>query len=250
MAGNKKKKKPASNPARGFATTSIASKPKVDQEQVKESPDHEITTVAAQTESVELPLANGNTNGKSSEGKQLSPEEFERHLEDNELQQLVDKHAQKSKRDATRQKTRLETERRVLRSSADSLGTRRWLSPELLEEILDLIQSEGRTSNQATDTSKQLSEEDLVIRLWTLRQALVGAGFPEDKVGEGLREILENADRISNNNKDVIWGLEESLEWLARECSREELPAYDHRGAHKSQQGPHQFLSIDSLILT
>jgi ATP-dependent RNA helicase DHX29 len=30
MAGKKKTKKPAANPARGFATTSVASKPRVD----------------------------------------------------------------------------------------------------------------------------------------------------------------------------------------------------------------------------
>ena len=238
MAGNKKKKKPASNPARGFATTSIASKPKVDQEPIKDNDTQETSSTAATSELENLPATNGSIHDTPGQKKELSPEEFEKHLEENELQQLVDKHAQKSKRDATRQKTRLETERRVLRSQAETLGTRRWLSPDLLDEILDLIHSEGRPSSQGTEgSSKQIPEEDLVIRLWTLRQALVGAGFPEDKVGLGLREILEQADRISGNSKDVIWGLEESLEWLARECSREELPGYDKRGVSKSQQG-------------
>ncbi len=57
MAGGKKKKKPASNPARGFATTSIASKqPKVDsaesesaaeQAQPHQPETHESSTAAA-----------------------------------------------------------------------------------------------------------------------------------------------------------------------------------------------------------
>lgn len=238
MAGGKKKKKPASNPARGFATTSIASKPKVDQERDKDPLIEEVSTSVPSTETEKIATTNGATDPNQAQRQTLSPEEFEKQLEENELQQLVDKYAQKSKRDAARQKTRLETERRVLRSQAESLGTRKWLPPELMDEILELIQSEGRSSHQVSENSlKQIPEEDLVIRLWTLQQALVGAGFPEDKVALCLREILEQAEKISVNNKDVIWALEESLEWLARECSREELPGYDNRGFSKSQQG-------------
>lgn len=236
MAGGKKKKKPAANPARGFATTSIASKPKA------EIPiDVEPEVIPESTETLDVPLDRASLvaakpgNGASGPDKVLNAEEFEKELENQELQLLVEKHAQKSKRDALRQKTRLETDRRVLRSQAEHLSTRKWLPAELMEEILDLIQAEGRFSGQAAETSsmKQASEEDLAVRLWTLQQALVGAGFLEDKVNQALRHILDISDKVGIGNKDTIWGVEEAVEWLARECSRDDLPDYES-GQRKS----------------
>jgi ATP-dependent RNA helicase DHX29 len=119
-----------------------------------------------------------------------------------------------------------------------------------MEEILDLVSAEGRFSGQPNDSSgniKQASEEELTIRLWTLQQALVGAGFVEEKVVRATSHVLDISDKIGAGNKDAIWGMEESLEWLARECTRDELPDYEnlHRKAglfSKSQTG--QFLSI------
>ncbi len=72
-----------------------------------------------------------------------------------------------------------------------------------------------------------MSEEDLTIRLWTLQQALTGAGFEETKTILALRHVLDISDKISVGSKDVIWGMEESLDWLSRECSKKELPDYE-----------------------
>jgi len=231
MAGKGKKKKPASNPARGFATTSIASKPKAEALDVEQDPvptEELSNTPKNQQGDLSGPVA---LNGEPTlPEKTLTPEEFEKQLEESELQVLVEKYAQKSKRDALRQKTRLETERRVLRTQAENLNARKWLPPELMEEILDLIKEEGRFSGQAADASnmsKQSLEEDLAIRLWTLQQTLVGAGFLRDKVILALQHVLDISDKIGTSNKDTIWGLEESLDWFARECSREELPDYE-----------------------
>ncbi|KAL3424654.1 helicase associated domain-containing protein [Phlyctema vagabunda] len=241
MAGGKKKKKPASNPARGFATTSVASKPKADDVDVEEGP--KLAKELQDQTDVQNKDAATTTNidaaKPSTDPAHVSPEEFERQLENSELQVLVEKHAQKSKRDALRQKTRLETDRRVLRGQAESLATRKWLPSELMEEILDIIHSEGRFSTQsdASTVHKQLSEEDLTIRLWTLQQSLVGAGFFEEKVHSALQYILGISDKITVGNKDSIWGMDEALEWLARECSRDELPDYDN------SQRRHGFLS-------
>ncbi|KAB8303097.1 hypothetical protein EYC80_004550 [Monilinia laxa] len=245
MAGGKKKKKPAANPARGFATTSIASKPKteaIETIQKKDVADGPVGTNESQQLGDKTNEVVGN--GPSNQTSNLTPEEFEKQLENSELQILVEKHSQKSKRDAVRQKTRLETDRRVLRGQAETLNTRKWLPPELMEEILDLIKMEGRFSGSATDTTllKQLSEEELAIRLWTLQQSLVGAGFAADKVLLALQHVLDISDKISGSNKDTIWGMEESLEWLSRECSRSELPDYQnsHRrlaSSQKSQNG-------------
>lgn len=228
MAGGKKKKKPASNPARGFTTTSVASKtkvepsdPEVDEAPLNEPKDNDEAQHVEQTASAISSLAPN--------GKTLTAEEFEKQLEDSELQILVEKHAQKSKRDAARQKTRLETDRRLLRSQAETLSTRKWLPPELMEEILDLVKVEGRFtgSNEALGSSKQVPEEELTIRLWTLQQALIGSGFTEEKVNLVLRHVLDISDKIGVGNKDAIWGMEEALDWLARNCSRDELPDYE-----------------------
>ncbi|ESZ97414.1 hypothetical protein SBOR_2192 [Sclerotinia borealis F-4128] len=245
MAGGKKKKKPATNPARGFATTSIASKPKIEAieaEQEKDVADDPVDTTESQQLGDRTSEVVGNIT--TDQNSNLTPEEFEKQLEISELQILVEKHSQKSKRDALRQKTRLETDRRVLRGQAETLNTRKWLPPELMEEILDLIKMEGRFSGPATDATslKQSTEEELAIRLWTLQQSLVGADFAADKVLLALQHVLDISDKIGSSNKDTIWGMEESLEWLSRECSRDELPDYQnsHRrlaSSQKSQNG-------------
>ena len=246
MAGAKKKKKPASNPARGFATTSTPSKPKAEAANVAQDPvpATELPATVEIPQDKSVPVA-GSENGGSTLVKQtLTPEEFEKQLENSELQVLVEKHAQKSKRDALRQQTRLETDRRVLRSQAENLNTRKWLPPELMEEILDLVKGEGRFGQalESSTNSKQTSEEELTIRLWTLQQALVGAGFVEERVSQALQYVLDISDKIGVGNKDAIWGMDESLDWLSRECPREELPDYEkwHRklgAVPKSQSG-------------
>ena len=162
---------------------------------------------------------------------QISPEDFEKQLDESELQTLVDRHSQKSKRDAARQIARLQTDRRLLRSQADSLNTRKWLPPELMEEILDVIVVDGRSvihsaGQDNPSNQKPLSEEDLTIKLWILQQTLDGAGFHADKVKLAVDYILAISDKVTAN-KDSVWGLEESLEWLARECSRDQLPDYE-----------------------
>ncbi len=242
---SKKKKKLASNPARGFATTSIASKAKLDapEPEVEEIPAKELQ----ETEGIrpeQLAATTAETGSAGLDHEKLTPEEFEKHLEESELQGLVEKHAQKSKRDALRQKTRLETDRRVLRGQAENLNTRKWLPVELMDEILDLVKTEGRFTPQSSESAnlKQASEEDLIIRLWTLQRALVGAGFLEEKVHQALRHVLEISDKIGVGNKEMIWGMEDSLDWLSRECNRNELPDYENwqrrtGGVPKSQTG-------------
>src|SRR5436190_19344098 len=94
----KKKKKPAANPARGFATTSIASKPRVDPSSTAKAPgDPPSPNDAAPPSSSALPAARPGAdsdgqaafNSKGSNNSQaLTPEEFERQLEESELQLL------------------------------------------------------------------------------------------------------------------------------------------------------------------
>jgi ATP-dependent RNA helicase DHX29 len=231
MAGGKKKKKPVSNPARGFATTSIASKPKSEATDVELESTSELPSTLQNEQEDSTQIVGPGGTISDAPPNSITPEEFEKQLESSELQVLVEKYAQKSKRDALRQKTRLETDRRVLRGQAENLNTRKWLPPELMEEILDLVKAEERFVGPVADSAialKLSSEEELTIRLWTLQQSLTSAGFLESKVILALEHVLKLSDKIATGNKDAIWGLEEALDWLARNCSRDELPDYEN----------------------
>lgn len=235
MAGTKKKKKPAANPARGFATTSIASKPRPENA-VEETPKPLSKADAAAAHSGTTETDPGPVSGspaqKQAEDKPLSPEEFEKQLEESQLQILVEKHAAKVKRDAQRQKTRLETDRRLLRGQADPVNAPKWLPQDLMDYILDLIHAESRfaassLSSEAGQTGKMPAEEDMIARLWTLQQTLEASAFPQPRIQAVMQFVLDISPNISASGKDMIWGLEEALEWLARECSPEELPPYE-----------------------
>lgn len=244
--GNKKKKtKPAANPARGYATTSTISRSRVEPTEdtppsTKKGADGPATK--SNTSASQAPDESVKTAGGADKKKELTPEEFEAQLEESELQLLADKHAQKTKRDAQRQKQRLETDRRLLRGQAESINAKKWLPTELMDHILDLIQAESRfaassTPSEGASAGRMLSEEDLTIKLWTLQQTLRSSGFPEEKVQASLQFVLDISTNVSGNNKDSIWGLDEALDWLARECPVEELPEYDKRGKSGPNSG-------------
>jgi ATP-dependent RNA helicase DHX29 len=260
MAGKKKTKKPAANPARGFATTSVASKARVDP---AEAPSDgalaaKVNDAAAAPPSNGAPRT-GSANSTQTEQKApaqaLSPEEFERQLEESQLQLLVEKYAQKVRKDAQRQKTRLETDRRLLRTGAENINTKRWLPQELMDHVLGLIQAEGRFAASSVSsegsTSRLPSEEDLLIRLWTLQETLQNSGFPEERIQPALHFVLDIAPNIPYNSRsDFIWGLEEVLDWFARECSREELPDYSGRKpGSKSQSGMDSRYEFDRMLI-
>lgn len=238
MAGTKKKKKPAANPARGFATTSIASKPRPETSETDANPasDPDATKGADAT----APPSNGNappstaTPNGAAKHQELTAEEFEKQLEESELQLLVEKHAHKTRRDAQRQRTRLETDRRLLRAQADPINTPKWLPQELMDHILDLIKAESRfaatsLSSENPGAGKMPPEEDVIARLWTLQQTLSATAFPPARVEAAMNHILDIAPNVSPPAKDAIWGLEEALDWLARECTLDELPPYEPR---------------------
>ncbi|KAL1837899.1 hypothetical protein VTJ49DRAFT_3266 [Mycothermus thermophilus] len=221
MPPKKRSKKPAANPARGFATTSIASKPRAQdpaeastslggKDAAKSSPAVSTGDATPKGDANTPPPSNAQADNKP-QTQQLSPEEFERQLEESQLQLLVEKHAEKVRRDASRQKTRLETDRRLLRNAAEPLNIRKWLPPELIDHILDLIQAEARFAASSISSegkaSRLPSEEDLIIRLWTLQETLQGLGFPEDKIKSGLQE-----------------------------CARDELPDYSGRKTGSKSQ--------------
>ncbi len=237
MAPNKKKKKPSSNPARGFATTSIASKPRSNDLDTTSEAEGSIASLIFKKSSID-PSRENEPPETSTELNQLSPDEFEKQLEEAELQDLIDKHGSKSRREAARQVVRLQTERRVLRGQTEQLNLRQWLPPEAVEQIIDLRRCEGeytvfKTDSEHLTKTGSSSEGESCVRLWTLQQALLGLDIPKDKVQQVLQSLLE--EPLTQNvipkgvGKDIIWGLDESLDWLALNCDREELPSYDGR---------------------
>ena len=222
MPPNKRKKKPASNPARGFATVSVPSKPKA----------VESTTVSSTVDSSVVAETHQSQSGSAKEQslQNLSPEELEKHFEEAELQILVDKYASKSKYEAIRQVSRFETERRVLRSQASVLSLNEWIPQEIQDQILALIQVEQ--DHLETPPERDLDagkEEELIARLWTLKDAVQGLGFPDDRIDSLLKYIITYYSGLSNNSKSVNWNLEESLDWLAWQCAPSELDPYDKK---------------------
>lgn len=255
MAGQKKKKKPAANPARGFATTSIASKPRPE---VSEADSKAASANKPDAASKDAPPSNAQSEGVSqantSKEAPLSAEEFEKQLEESALQLLVEKYAEKTRRDAQRQRSRLETDRRLLRSQADSTNTLKWLPAELLDYILDLIKAESRFSGtngsaEITGAGKMPLEEDLIARLWTLQQTLLSTGFADSRVHAAIKHILDISPNVSTSVKDSIWGLEEALDWLARECELEELPPYEPKTKPQSKGLHTQYRSKITMLI-
>ncbi|KAF2218508.1 hypothetical protein BDZ85DRAFT_92620 [Elsinoe ampelina] len=228
--GTKKKKKPASNPARGFATTSIASKTKVDEPEKVPEPV------------VKAPFSSGGSKQKGSTGasepvetqsptikekdlKDLSPEELEAQLELSDLQQTVERLGPKVSREAARQISRLETDRRVLRGQAEWLPVSGWLSGQAKDAILDAVLAE-KDDDDASDMSPVLTNsEDVVLsRIWALRLILEGLHFSKDQV---TRVLLSLLNKPPPEDSLGTWGLNEALQSLATGCRTDRLLDYE-----------------------
>ncbi|KAL8765432.1 MAG: hypothetical protein Q9209_007500 [Squamulea sp. 1 TL-2023] len=241
MAPKRKNKKAASNPARGFATTSTASKTKAPSEERLENSlqPHELPPEANAQDVPRDDVA------AQEDVHELSPEELEKQLEESDLQLFIDKHLDKIKKDVSRQVMRLKTEKRLLRPQADSLSTRSWLPPEIMELIkqtLELEQSsDSRGSGFYIDNNAQgLSEDELCMRTWTLKQVLVQVGFQYESCQEALQHLLvveqRHPIRDSSTGKDNVWGLDYCLDWLAIHCEGQAMPSdiADHIGKNAS----------------
>lgn len=235
MAGGKKKKaKPVANIARGFATTSVQSVSKSKLENVVDATGTDGSDASAPdkpTAPATLAAATGGTKTTSTDPAQrqlheLSPDELEAQLEASEVQQFVDSNAPRVRKETSRQITRLQTDRRVLRGQAESLAVKDWLPDELMQQILDLILAE-QASDQVPPPGKQPAGDDLTSKVWTLRACLLDLNLdiPLERVHEVLGYIVSN---VPTQDKDgLAWGLAASLDWLAVHCNTEELPEYD-----------------------
>ena len=242
MAPNKKKKKPVSNPARGFATTSTASKPKVDVAKELESGvllDISENHAAPITADAGIPAENPSSKEREKALHELTPEELESQLENSGLQILVEKYGEKTKKEASRQVLRLQTEKRLLRSQADHLSIRQWLPPEIMQVVTDMLQAKGdsngflKATPESNSATADLCEDDLLIKLWALKRILPMLGFQEQRTDLAIRHLL-TAKTISGPQslaagKEPVWGLDECLAWLGLNSELVDLPTFEGR---------------------
>ena len=250
MAPNRKKKKPVTNPARGFSTTSTASKTKGPSPNEPEHQDHDEVS----GENVKPVFDTGNVSNKGLSAvelekplEHLSPEELELELENSSLQIMIDRYREKTKRDASRQVSRLQTEKRLIRVQAISLYTQHWLPTEIIQLIIDLYDAQNdyrKAYKHGSDTklnAQNVPKDDLVAKLWTLKSALPQLGFSEEQARRALVQLLKNRrDRTSKTfpfNKDSIWGLDECLDWLAKTYGAQDLPPYSPQIAAPASRG-------------
>jgi len=228
MAG--KKKKPAANPARGFATTSVASKPK---------PEKPEDANSIQPSGVNTPSTKAGTpatkNDKTSDTKkdaerelhELSPEELEAQLEASELQQFVEQYASKVRKESSRHVSRLQTDKRLLRGQSEYMSVKDWLPKELMQQIVEYA-TQGNNNNESSGATKRTlpKGDDLVSKVWQLRLCLNGLEISEERVGDAIAQVLSSppADDASGQP----WGLPEALDWLSWNCNNDEVNDYDY----------------------
>jgi ATP-dependent RNA helicase DHX29 len=245
----KKKKKTPTNPARGFATTSVASKPKAEKESDKTEAEKD------DVENDEAPAVRGfklqdsthglATKSSSTSAKQqheLTPQELEEQLEQDDLQLFVEKHAAKIARDAARQIARVQTDCRVLRAQSQYLAADQWLPDELVQEILDFSRRELREEDHTENapSSKLFSEEITVARLWSLQLTLLNLRVPKTRIFELFTALLSQDPKPDSGS--FVWGFRESLDLLSLDEGDSSLPAYD------GQRGPSEIETGNTII--
>lgn len=224
---SKKKKKPIANPARGFATTSVASKPK--SEKVTELEPVSVITQedSTVTSSVAADTPVITVSKVERELHELSPDELEKRLEESELQLIVEKHGAKSQREALRSVSKLQTDCRLMRAQAQSISTRQLISKEAVERALELAAEDITVVTPPTSehqSRRVSSEEDATIRIWVLQLALFALGFSEGTVENALKYVLRYPPAESST---ITWGLDECFDWLALNVEEHDLPEYD-----------------------
>ena len=242
MAPNKKKKKPISNPARGFATTSTASKPKVN---VNKELESGVPLDISENHATPLPADAGTLTKNPSNAErekalhELSPEELESQLENSGLQILVEKHGEKTKKEASRQVLKLQTEKRLLRSQADHLSIRQWLPPEIMQIITDMLQAKEnsngilKTTPDSSNTVTDLCEDELLIKLWALKRILPMLGYQDQMTDLAIRHLLNTMTKSGlqslASGKEPVSGLDECLAWLGLNSELVDLPRFEGR---------------------
>ena len=216
-----KKKKAATNPARGFATVSVASKPRPDKTETillegdgNGHPDRK-GGFTAEPQTVDTPVAEPKS---QQQHHNPTPQEFESQLEEDDLQLLVEKFGGKVKKDVQRQLSKMQMDCRVLRTQSQIVGTANWLNDDLVLEIIRQAKIDRQETPQDprhTMAANSQTENEVVIQCWALQRALSGLQVSYEKALETVKAVLSLKPAAVNGN--YIWGLEEALNMLAVE---------------------------------
>jgi ATP-dependent RNA helicase DHX29 len=218
----KKKKKAHGNPARGFSTVSVPSKPKRDV-----SSDSEAPAAGPDDDPAPVPVPETATLNKDLEQtdiRDMLPDELEIYLETAELEALLKSNSTRCKSEATRQITKLKTETSQLRPQSVQLSTFSWLDDHTVEQILS-IYDQDLFPPPATASLLQHGDHKLLLDLWILQQVLSSLGFPEPN--KALAHLLQLAFTYTiRSDGGYIWGLSETWDWYALNFPLKELPEY------------------------
>ena len=219
-----KKKKLKSNPARGFATTSIASKPRTDLD-VPTRPVENQAVASISSPTVKLVGVAEDTDRKGANEdaavEALSPEAYSEHLEDSHRQLMLEQYGEKINRDVKRHSNRLRTERRLLQSSVDYVSLIPWLPTDLLllvKDQLNITYTETFKNLQYSQTDSD--DDEFLIRICTIYRTLVELGIEEHQARAALAHVVHisqlqiGSPSPMGKNPD-LWGLDESFDWFA-----------------------------------
>lgn len=230
----KKKKKAAANPARGFATTSLPSRAKVIDEAEQASTESAVNPANGASAANSNSQNGGKTFSQdsslptgTSDITKMTPEELEAHLENAELDSLLNKYATKCIAEANRQVTRVETERRQMRSQSVKLSTYSWLSEETADRLFGMVgKPRLRVKEPASAPREAVDDEKILADLWTLQRVLQALDFPA--IHEAISHVTHLTVQGSQaTNSDLIPGLLEAFEWYASQSQSDWLPGYE-----------------------
>lgn len=214
MAG--KKKKAASNPARGFTTTSIASKSKQDSQKAEREVEDKEKARGSAKEHLDASSDGATITTSSNPMLRMSPEDLEKHLEEHELQALIDVSLEKAKKVSSKEISKINHDRKVSRKQANPFYMSSWFSQQTLNIVLNLCRSdqfEWQTLTGRGQTKQNVSEDDMTMNLWSLQQVLRDISVDESSIHDILVKLCKLSPNSSPETR--LWGLKESLDWLA-----------------------------------
>ena len=230
MAPKKKSKKLAANPARGFATTSISSKVRIENEE-DETKAPESPGIPGNQDSHVTSSTPGVQTDNQRDLATLSPEELEAQLEESELQMLVEKHGPKVKKDVARIVSRLMTERRLFRGQVETLPVSKWIPEDMLQQLRDLMQESSLAGRSLSGQYELPQATELLIKLWALKLCLIDLGFSKAVTLETLTQIVQQKALLgraqTEETRDGLWGLSTALDQLGTFHEDADLPAFD-----------------------
>jgi ATP-dependent RNA helicase DHX29 len=233
-----KKKKSATNTARGFATTSTPSKVKPSEPPMDDS-------VPSKVEDVEVSGIPKPGSGSSNADEKEYTIPTEEEQADFELQRFVEKNGPKVYKESQRIVNKTETEKRTIRSICFPLklekifrfNLTRYASKQKVEEdinqevglgeqILRLAREEQSQLYPDEPKASMRRGETLLANGWILHKTLTAMGFPNGRVEEGLQTLAGRNNNSLDKEKGLDSAMEDILDWLALYCDEDELPGF------------------------